>query len=643
MFQSIQSAWGAVRLRQIVAAVAASTMFGLLAACGGSGGGGGSGTASAPVSPPVSVTAPIIATPLQPVSVAVGQSATFTIAAVGTAPLAYQFLRNGVAIPGATGSSYTLASTQLTDNAAQFSVTVSNAGGSVTSAAVVLNVTPQPGLALIAGNVGGPGSLDGTGSAARLLSPAGIAYDGAGNLYVPEGSAIRKVTTSGVVTTFAGSPVASGSVDGAATTARFGNVSGVAVDTGGNIYVADTGNDTIRVISAAGVVSTLAGTTGVAGFADGTGTAASFNAPAGVTVDRSGNVYVADTGNATIRKITPAGIVTTLAGTHGVVGSVDGAGAVARFNGPTNLVANTAGNLYVADTANDTIRFVTATGTVTTLAGTAGVAGSADGAGVAATFNRPTGIALDGAGNVYVGDASGFVIRRVTPAAVVTTIAGAANASGSTDGVSSAARFASPVGLASDASGNLYVADQGNFAVRLVSAAGAVSTLAGAPSVTGSADGTAAAATFNLPFAVAVDASLNVYVGDYNNATLRKVTPAGVVTTLAGSPGLSGSADGVGSAARFSTIQGVAVDASGNVYVADKSNQTIRKVTPAGVVTTFAGSSSNPGSADGVGAAASFSSPAAVAVDASGNVYVVDGNPTVRRITPAGVVTCRIR
>ena len=215
----------------------------------------------------------------------------------------------------------------------------------------------------------------------------------------------------------------------------------MAVDAAGNVYVADTGNDTIRKITPAGVVTTLAGTAGQAGSADGTGTAARFNEPDGVAVDAAGNVYVADTNNDTIRKITPAGVVTTLAGTAGQAGSADGTGAAAQFNAPEGVAVDGAGNVYVADTGNDTIRKITPAGVVTTLAGTAGQVGSADGTGSAARFNDPDGVAVDGAGNVYVADTINDTIREITPAGVVTTLAGSPGQYGSADGTGAAAQF----------------------------------------------------------------------------------------------------------------------------------------------------------------------------------------------------------
>ncbi|MCE9659205.1 MAG: hypothetical protein K8R60_11650 [Burkholderiales bacterium] len=312
-----------------------------------------------------------------------------------------------------------------------------------------------------------------------------------------------------------------------------------------------------------------------------------FNSPLGVAVDAAGNFYVADTSNHTIRKITPAGVVTTLAGLAGSPGSADGTGSAARFNVPRGVAVDGAGNVYVADTSNVTIRKITPAGVVSTLAGLAGTGGSADGTGSAARFGQPFGVAVDGSGNVYVADTVNSTIRMITPAGVVSTLAGLAGSAGSVDGTGSAARFASPHGVAADAAGNVYVVEV-SHTVRRITPAGVVSTLAGLANAVGSADGSGSAARFADPRGVAVDAADNVYVADTANHTIRRITPAGAVSTLAGLAGSPGNIDGTGNAARFNQPRGVGVDAAGNVYVADTSNSAIRKVTPAGVVTTVA-------------------------------------------------------
>jgi len=516
-------------------------------------------------------------------------------------------------------------------------------GGAGPGSSTVVTVTVPSVLALLAGApLSGQGSIDGAGLAAEFFSPTGVAVDSSGNTYVADtgNSTIRKITVAGVVTTLAGTAGITGSADGTGAAAQFNSPSGVAVDASGNVYVADSGNSTIRMITSAGVVTTLAGSAAATGSTDGTGAAALFNGPANVAVDSTHNVYVADTNNDTIRKITSAGVVTTLAGTAGVTGSLDGTGTAALFSGPTDLALDVAGNLYVADTNNNTVRKITALGVVSTLAGTAGTVGSADGTGAAAQFNDPSGVVVDATGNVYVTDTGNGTVREITAAGVVSTLAGTAGTTGSADGTGAAAVFNGPTGIALDSSDNAYVADTGNNTIREISVAGVVTTLAGTAPNSGDVDGTGASAQFNAPAGVATDSSGNTYVADTGNSTIREINPAGVVTTLAGMAGTTGSIDDTGLAAQFSAPSAVAVDSANNIYVADTGNNTIRKISAGGVVTTLAGTAGITGSADGTGAAASFSSPTGVAADSAGNVYVADSaNNTVRKITPAGVVT----
>jgi sugar lactone lactonase YvrE len=515
-------------------------------------------------------------------------------------------------------------------------------GGTSTTGGTTTGGTTTPTLSLLAGSMGGSGNADGTGAVASFASPQGITTDSAGNMYVVDASnhTIRKITSAGVVTTLAGTPGSRGSADGTGAAARFYYPDGITTDSAGNVYVADTYNHTIRKITSAGVVTTLAGTARSSGSADGTGAAARFYYPQGITTDSAGNMYVADRYNYTIRKITSAGVVTTLAGTAGSSGSADGTGAAASFASPKGITTDSAGNVYVADANNHTIRKITSAGVVTTLAGTVGSYGSADGTGAAASFNYPQGITTDSAGNLYVADTSNSIIRKITSAGVVSTFAGAVWATGSADGTGAAASFNNTFGTATDSAGNVYVADSGNHTIRKITSAGVVTTLAGLANNPGSADGTGAAASFNYPQGITTDSAGNVYVADYYNHTIRKITSAGVVTTLAGTARSYGSADGTGAAARFNYPGGLATDSAGNVYVADTENHTIRKITSAGVVTTLAGTVGSSDSADGTGAAASFSYPYGLATDSAGNVYVADtNNSTIRKITSAGVVT----
>jgi sugar lactone lactonase YvrE len=318
-------------------------------------------------------------------------------------------------------------------------------------------------------------------------------------------------------------------------------------------------------------VSTLAGSS--IGYADGTGTAARFSVPYGVATDANGNVYVADQNNHRIRKITPAGVVTTLAGS-GSAGFADGTGTTASFNYPSGVATDANGNVFVADLENHRIRKITPAGVVTTLAGS-GIIGNTNATGTAASFNYPNGIATDATGNIYVADEGNHRIRKITSSGVVTSLAGN-GISGFTDGPGESAQFHNPNGVATDAIGNVYVADYVNHRIRKITSGGVVSTLAG-NGTDGFANGIGTSASFNYPTGVATDAVGNVYVADYLNHRIRKITPAGVVTTYAGS-GISGNNNGAGTTATFSGPTGVAIDGSGNFYVVDRFNYRIRKI-----------------------------------------------------------------
>ena len=322
------------------------------------------------------------------------------------------------------------------------------------------------------------------------------------------------------------------------------------------------------------------GMPGVSGTNDGTGSAARFNEPGSVAVDTAGNLFVVDFGNNTIRKVTPGGVVTTLAGLAGTTGTNDGTGSAARFDGPATLDVDSNGNVYVADFNNDTIRKVTPAGVVTTLAGLARTQGTKDGPGEMARFNNPIGVAVDAFGNIYVGDWGNNTIRKISSAGAVTTLAGRPGQAGYADGTGTAALFSGPHHVRTDNAGDVYVADTDNSVIRKVTPDGVVTTLAGRPGNLGSADGPCRAAQFYEPFGVGVISDGTVYVADTQNGTVRRITPAGMVTTLAGLPRHVGTSNGAGSAARFNSPFSVTMDRAGNLYLADSANQRITKGTP---------------------------------------------------------------
>lgn len=325
-------------------------------------------------------------------------------------------------------------------------------------------------------------------------------------------------------------------------------------------------------------INTLAGNA-TPGSTDDLGTAARFNHPIGVTTDSTGNVYIADTGNGTIRRITPAGEVSTFAGFAGSFGSADGTGTNAQFYGPQGIAADSAGYLYVADTANATIRKISPAGAVSLFAGSAGSFNSLDGAGASARFYQPEGVAVDGAGNVYVADAWNHTIRKITAAAAVSTLAGLAGNFGGADGTNSKARFNRPAGIALDNATNLFVTDSLNHTIRKITPGGTVSTIAGLAGVWGNADGTNSAARFFQPQGIYAADAATLFVVDSGNQDLRKLSASGtnwVVTTVAGLSGTAGSADGTGAAAQFYFPAGLALDSAGYLYMADSANNAIR-------------------------------------------------------------------
>jgi sugar lactone lactonase YvrE len=404
-----------------------------------------------------------------------------------------------------------------------------------------------------------------------------------------------------------------------------GTVSGLPASS--NVILLNNGGDALT-ISANSTITSFA-------------TAIASGGAYAVTVQTSPNTYKCTVSNGTgsaTSNVTNVAVtcspitytVSTLAGTAGVDGTADGTGAAASFYEIRQIAVDASGNIYAPDfwpSNGDRVRKITRAGVVTTLAG-GSTSGSSNGTGAAASFNAPTGAVVDSSGNIFIADMSNDLIRKITPLGVVTTFAGGVR--GNLDGTGSSARFYAPSALAIDAADNLYVADAYNRNIRKITTAGVVTTLAGS-STSGYADGTGNAASFSFVTGLAVDSNGNVYAADAYNNCIRKITPAGVVSTFAGST-TSGAANGVGSSASFNTPWGVAIDTSGNLIVADGGNNSIRLITPAGIVTTIAGSTT-AGSADGVGSNASFNSPWGVAVDTSGNVYVSDqGNFTIRKL-----------
>ncbi|MBV9949249.1 MAG: hypothetical protein JOZ69_20535, partial [Myxococcales bacterium] len=525
----------------------------------------------------------------------------------------------------------------------------------------------------LAGDPRRPGAVDGRGPAALFNTPCGLAYKD-GELYVAdtENHAIRRIDVgTGAVTTVAGALAAPGAVDGVGSAARFREPEGLAFDPRGDLYIGDTDNNTLRVYSLeTGAVRTLAGTPDTAGTADGVGPAARFNKPKGLTLDGAGNLYVIDGVNLSVRRVVIASAAVS---------------TLARFGSLPQGLAVVGGDLLVSLAENRVVR-VAPDGSVEALAGSGAPRGSfADGPFATAGFRSPAGMLFDGSGTVFLADLGNAAVRALSLAdATVRTFAGARSA-GADDGPAAAARFASPEGLAA-AGDAVFVADSANHALRRVAlSSGEVTTLSGAALEPKLVDGALHEARFHHPSGLALDAARDLlYVADTQNRVIRRVdlragqvitlalerapgdpfvafdAPTGLtleggrlfatdytehvvlaidpankrVSTLAGTYGVPGRADGKATAAAFYGPIGIAGDGHGHLFVADDLNQTVRRIdADTGAVTTVAGRAVTPGAVDGAGAGARFHFPMGIAADGYGEVFVADSfNHSVRRI-----------
>jgi sugar lactone lactonase YvrE len=609
--------------------------------------------------------------------------------------------------------------TGLTDGVAYtFTVTAANSVGTGPASAASNSVTPSQPAPYIINTIAGGSIGDGApATTAPFAFPDGAAVDANGNLYIADTSnnRIRMVAAAtGIITTVAGSGNQGFSGDGGpASSASINGPSGMAVDANGNLYFADQGNERIRMIAAAtGIISTVAGS-GKGGFGGdgGAATSAILDQPQGVAVDANGNLFIADTNNNRIREVVAAtGIITTVAGGGNAKGTFYGDGGAATqalLYFPTGVAFDTNENLYIADSGNNRIRIVAAaTGIINTIAGGGKGTFSGDGgAATAASLNAPYGVAVDASDNLYIADSSNNRIRMVAASSgIITTIAGDGTASFSGDGgAATSASLDFPVALIIDASGNVYIVDQNNCAIRKVtSVTGIITTIAGNGSpgffgdgaaatssglsfpngvaadpsgnqfiadtldnrirrvavATGiittvagngtrgfSGDGGAATnATLSIPKALAVDANDNLYFSDGDFRVRMVASATGTITTVAGNgtPGFGGDG-GAATAASLNGVTGVAVDANHNLYIADVGNSRIRMVAAAtGIITTVVGNGTRGFSGDGgIATAASLGSPYAVALDANNNLYLADrDNSRIRMVAAAtGIIT----
>ena len=469
---------------------------------------------------------------------------------------------------------------------------------------------------------------------ARLDSPYDVVVDGAGALYIADRGnyRIRRVDTSGTITTVAGTGEPGfGGDEGPAEEARLNNTEGVAVDGSGNLYIADSGNRRVRRVDTAGTITTVAGNGG-SGFGGDGGPAvmASLNHPAGVAVDGLGDLYIAESREHMIHRVDASGTITTVAGTGEPGFGGDGGPAVeAQFGGPVSVAVDSTGALYIADTLNRRIRRVDPGGTITTVAGIGEIGYSGDGGlAVNAQLRYPTGVAVDNTGALYIADSENHRIRRVDVSGTIRTIAGTGESGYSGDGVlATGAWLHTPGRVAVDGAGNLYIADSGNHRIRRVDVSGTIRTIAGTGERGYGGDGgPAVEAQLGYPVSLAVDGSGALYIADSGNHRIRRVDPAGDITTVA---------------AGLHTPGGVAVDGSGSLYIADSGYHRIRRVDTSGTITTVAGTRERGYSGDGgLAVKAQLDYPGGVAVDEAGNLYIADTyNHRIRRVDTAGIIT----
>ena len=514
-----------------------------LAACGGGGGD----------SPAVQAVAPLITSQPANATVTEGNTAQFNVAATGTAPLTYQWRRNGAAIAGATAPAFVTPALTLADNTAQYSVVVSNAVGSVTSATAGLTVNAGVAeLSLLAGTSLGQRLFRRDQVLPLDLAPhTRVAFDATGNAYVSDvgNYIIRKIDVAGLVSTFAGSAGLFGQQDGAPGTARFSLPRGLTVDASGVVYVADWGSGAIRRISPAGIVSTMPTLNG-------------SDAPTSVAMDGV-DLLITDNGNQTINRLTTAGVVTTVVGQVGTAGTTDGMGAGASLTSPWAIVAAGAGRFIVLERSNPARIRLLQGASVTTLATFPGV-------------SMAEGLAVDAAGNVYVTSAMTHAVYRWDQATgVITVVAGSAGNSGSVNAAGAQARFTRPRGLAFRSPGELVIADTGNRSLRALSlATQTVTTFGGSQRVPGLINGNGAVARFNSPTAIRADVDGNLLVVEFDNRAIRRVDAAGNVSTLRASG---------------TEMSGLAIESTGSVLVGRPDISIVERILPSGVYRGFCG------------------------------------------------------
>ncbi|PZF72193.1 NHL domain-containing protein [Taibaiella soli] len=522
---------------------------------------------------------------------------------------------------------------------------------------------------------------------AEFKGIGGIAIDTAGNVYTTDiqNGRVRKISQSGIITTIAGTGGIGYSGDGGpATAAQFNQLRGVAVDLPGNIYIVDQGNHCIRKISTSGVITTIASanypldikadaagnvyfsdvaantiskinTAGAVTIVAGTGypgstgdggqaTLALLNNPFGIALDAAGNLYINDEFNYRIRKVNTAGVITTIAG-NGTSGfSGDGGAAISAQMAYVNGVAvDPSGNVYIGDRDNSRVRKVNTSGIISTVVGNGQVSFCGDGgSALDAQFEYPYTACLDAAGNIYVSDSWNNRIRKVTPAGIVSTFAGTGSTVWVGDSIPATSSAVRAFSMVADPSGNIYVTDAGFNRIRKIATNGIITTIAGTGVAGFGGDGGAATlAQLNNPGDIKLDAAGNIYFSDCSNNRIRKIDASGIITTIAGTGVAGFGGDGsAATAALLNQPKMISFDVSGNLYVSDGGNYRIRKISTAGIITTVAGNGTSGYNNNSSGIATSLPIyPAGLAVDSTGNIYMTDGASRIRKIDINGIMS----